>query len=362
MARAFNFSAGPGILPESVLRQAADELLDYGGSGMSVMEMSHRSKWYEDIQNRAEASLREIMDIPANYRVLFLQGGAHLQFSMIPLNLKKSGKADYWITGNWSEKAFSEAKKYVSVQAVASGKDNKFRAIPQVDVSLLSADADYFHITTNNTVCGTRIRGCDIPDTGTVPVVADMSSNILSEAYDVSKFGIIYAGAQKNMGPAGVTVVIIREDLIGKTEPWVPTMLQYSVHADNKSLYNTPPCYSIYMCGLVFDWIKGQGGIPAIQKNNEEKAALLYEAIDGSNGFYKGLVEKKDRSMMNVTFATGNEDLDKLFAQEATKLGMTNLKGYRTMGGMRASIYNAMPKAGVEALVAFMKEFQKQHA
>ena len=362
MARAYNFSAGPGILPESVLRQAADELLDYGGSGMSVMEMSHRSKWYEDIQNRAEATLREIMDIPANYRVLFLQGGAHLQFSMIPLNLKKSGKADYWITGNWSEKAYSEAKKYVSVQAVASGKDNKFRAIPEVDVSLLSPDADYFHITTNNTVCGTRIRGCDIPDTGAVPVVADMSSNILSEAYDVTKFGLIYAGAQKNMGPAGVTVVIIREDLIGKTEPWVPTMLQYSVHADNKSLYNTPPCYSIYMCGLVFDWIKAQGGIPAVQKNNEEKAALLYAAIDGSDGFYKGLVEKKDRSIMNVTFATGSEDLDKLFAQEATKQGMTNLKGYRTMGGMRASIYNAMPKAGVDTLVAFMKEFQKQHA
>jgi phosphoserine aminotransferase len=359
MARVFNFSAGPGILPESVLQQAADELLDYGGSGMSVMEMSHRSKWYEEIQNRAEASLREIMNIPDNYRVLFLQGGAHLQFSMVPLNLKKSGKADYWITGNWSEKAFAEAKKYISVQAVASGKENKFRAIPQVDVSMLAPDADYFHLTSNNTVCGTRIRGCDIPDTGSVPVVADMSSNILSEVYDVSKFGIIYAGAQKNMGPAGVTVVIIREDLIAKTEPWVPTMLQYEIHANSKSLYNTPPCYSIYMCGMVYDWVKAQGGVAAMQKINEDKAALLYAAIDGSNGFYKGLVEKKDRSLMNVTFATGNEDLDKLFAAEATKQGMTNLKGYRTMGGMRASIYNAMPVAGVEKLVAFMKEFQR---
>lgn len=361
MARVFNFSAGPGILPETVLQQAAAELLDFGGSGMSVMEMSHRSKWYEDIQNTAEATLREIMNIPANYKVLFLQGGAHLQFSMVPLNLKKSGKADYWITGNWSQKAFTEAKKYISVQAVASGKEDQFRSIPKVDVSMLSSDADYFHLTTNNTVCGTRIRGCDIPDTGSVPVVADMSSNILSEGYDVSKFGLMYAGAQKNMGPAGVTVVIIRDDLVGKTEPWVPTMLQYSVHADSKSLYNTPPCYSIYMCGLVYKWLRDQGGVPAIQKANEEKASLLYAAIDGSEGFYKGLVAKGDRSLMNVTFATGNEDLDKLFAQEATKRGMTNLKGYRTMGGMRASIYNAMPKAGVEALVAYMAEFQGQH-
>ncbi len=360
MARAYNFSAGPGILPESVLVQAASELLDYKGSGMSVMEMSHRSKWYEDIQNTAEATLREIMGIPEDYRVLFLQGGAHLQFSMIPLNLKKSGKADFWITGNWAEKAFQEAKKYISVQAVASGKANGFRSIPEVDVSLLSPEADYFHMTTNNTVCGTRIRGCDIPDTGSVPVVADMSSNILSEEYDVSKFGLIYAGAQKNMGPAGVTVVIIRKDLIGKTEPWVPTMLQYSIHAEASSLYNTPPCYSIYLCGLVFEWVKAQGGVAAIQKANEEKAALLYGAIDTSK-LYKGLVEKKDRSLMNVTFGTGNEDLDKKFAKEADALGMTNLKGYRTMGGMRASIYNAMPRTGVEALVSFMKDFERKN-
>ena len=357
MARAYNFSAGPGILPEAVLAQAASEMLDYRGSGMSVMEMSHRSKWYEDIQNRAEASLRGIMDIPENYKVLFLQGGAHLQFSMVPLNLKRGGKADFWITGNWSEKAISEAKKYISVQAVATGKENGFRAIPEVDVSLLSPDADYFHLTTNNTVCGTRIRGCDIPDTGTVPVVADMSSNILSEVYDVSKFGLIYAGAQKNMGPAGVTVVIIREDLIGKTEPWVPTMLQYSIHAENKSLYNTPPCFAIYVCGLVFEWVEAAGGVAVIQKANEDKAALLYGAIDDS-AFYKGLVEKKDRSLMNVTFTTGNEDLDKKFAKEAEAKGMTNLKGYRSMGGMRASIYNAMPRAGVESLVDFMKAFE----
>lgn len=361
MARAFNFSAGPGILPEPVLVQAASEMLDYKGSGMSVMEMSHRSKWYEDIQNRAENTLREVMDIPANYRVLFLQGGAHLQFSMIPLNLRRSGKADFWITGNWSEKAIAEAKKYISVQAVATGKSGGFRSIPEVDVSLLSPDADYFHLTTNNTVCGTRIRGCDIPDTGSVPVVADMSSNILSEVYDVRKFGLIYAGAQKNMGPAGVTVVIIRDDLVGKTEPWVPTMLQYSIHAENKSLYNTPPCYAIYICGLVFEWVRTAGGVAFIQQANEEKAALLYGAIDHS-ALYTGLVEKKDRSLMNVTFTTGNEDLDKKFAREAESKGMTNLKGYRSMGGMRASIYNAMPRAGVESLVDFMKVFETDNA
>lgn len=360
MARAFNFSAGPGILPEPVLAQAAAEMLDYRGSGMSVMEMSHRSKWYEGIHFGAEATLREIMGIPSNYKVLFLQGGAHLQFSMIPLNLKKSGKADFWITGNWAEKAYQEAKKYISVQAVASGKENGFRSIPQVEVSMISPDADYFHITTNNTVCGTRIRGCDIPDTGRVPVVADMSSNILSEAYDVSKFGLIYAGAQKNMGPAGVTVVIIREDLVGKTEPWVPTMLQYAIHAEGQSLYNTPPCYSIYMCGLVFEWIRAMGGVPAIQQTNEAKAAKLYAAIDGT-GFYKGLVEKKDRSLMNVTFSTGSEELDKKFAKEAEAAGMANLKGYRTMGGMRASIYNAMPVAGVDALVDFMQAFEARN-
>ncbi len=361
MARAFNFSAGPAILPESVLAQAASDMLDYKGSGMSVMEMSHRSKWYEDIQNTAEATLKEIMHIPSNYKVLFLQGGAHLQFSMIPLNLKKSGKADFWITGNWSEKAFQEAKKYISVQAVASGKDQNFLAIPEVDTSLLSADADYFHLTTNNTVCGTRIRGCDIPDTGAVPVVADMSSNILSEEYDVSKFGIIYAGAQKNMGPAGVTVVIIRDDLLDKTEPWVPTMLQYSIHAEAKSLYNTPPCYSIYICGLVFEWVKKNGGVAAMQKINEAKAAKLYARIDQSP-FYQGLVEKKDRSLMNVTFKTGKEELDKAFAKEASEIGLTNLKGYRSLGGMRASIYNAMPMAGVDALVSFMDGFEKKYA
>jgi len=360
MGRAYNFSAGPGMLPEPVLAQAAAEMLDYKGSGMSVMEMSHRSKWYEDIQNGAEASLREIMQIPENYKVLFLQGGAHLQFSMIPLNLKKSGKADFWITGNWSEKAFQEAKKYISVQAVASGKEQSFKSIPKVNTSLLSPDADYFHLTTNNTVCGTRIRGIDIPDTGNVPVVADMSSNILSEEYDVSKFGIIYAGAQKNMGPAGVTVVIIRDDLVMKTEPWVPTMLQYSIHADNKSLYNTPPCYSIYICGLVYEWVRNQGGVKALQMMNERKAEKLYAAID-ETGFYQGIVDKKDRSIMNVTYKTANEDLDKAFIKEATALQLTNLKGYRTMGGMRASMYNAMPEAGVDTLVAMMKDFEKKN-
>ena len=357
MARVFNFSAGPGILPEAVLKKAAEELLDYKGSGMSVMEMSHRSSWYENIQKKAESDLREIMNIPSNYKVLFLQGGAHLQFSMIPLNLKNTGKADYLVTGVWGKKACAEAKKYVSVNVVASSEEGKYTFVPKVDKANLQSDADYYHITTNNTVYGTRLRDKDIVALDNVPLVADMSSNILSEVYDVSKFALIYAGAQKNMGPAGVTVVIIREDLIKEIDSQIPTMLHYKIHADNSSLYNTPPCYSIYMCGLVYEWVKNQGGVEAVQKINEQKAQMLYDCIDQSK-LFKGTVEKYDRSLMNVNFVTGSEDLDKKFIKEAEARGLANLKGYRTVGGMRASIYNAMPVEGVKALVEFMKEFE----
>lgn len=361
MARVYNFSAGPGTLPEEVLKQAAEEMLDYKGSGMSVMEMSHRSSWYEAIHNKAQSDLREIMNIPDNYKVLFLQGGAHLQFSMIPLNLKKNGKADYLVTGNWAKKACQEGKKYLNANIVASSEDKQYSYVPKISRDDLSSDADYLHITTNNTVFGTRIRDKDIVCLDNVPLVADMSSNILSEVYDVSKFGLIYAGAQKNMGPAGLTVVIIREDLIREVDPQIPTMLQYKIHADNNSLYNTPPCYSIYICGLVFEWVKKNGGVEAIQKKNEEKAKLLYDCIDSSS-LFKGTVEKYDRSIMNVNFVTGSEELDKKFIREAGERGIANIKGYRTVGGMRASIYNAMPVEGVKALVEFMKEFEAKNS
>jgi len=361
MARVYNFSAGPGTLPEEVLKRAAEEMLDYKGSGMSVMEMSHRSSWYEEVHNNAANTLKEIMNIPDNYKVLFLQGGAHLQFAMVPLNLKKTGKADYLVAGQWGKKAAAEAKKFISVNVVASSEDKTYCYIPKIEKSMLSEDADYFHITTNNTVFGTRLRDKDIVCLENVPLVADMSSNILSEVYDVSKFGIIYAGAQKNMGPAGVTVVIIREDLIKDVDASVPTMLQYKIHADQNSLYNTPPCYSIYICGLVYEWVKKNGGVEAMQKINEEKAKLLYDCIDNSS-LYKGTVDKYDRSIMNVNFKTGNEELDKKFIKEATERGLVNLKGYRTVGGMRASIYNAMPVEGVKALVEFMKEFEAKNS
>lgn len=361
MSRVFNFSAGPGILPEEVLKQAANELYNYKGSGMSVMEMSHRSAWYDAIQKKAESDLREIMDIPNNYKVLFLQGGAHLQFSMIPLNIKNSGKADYFITGNWAKKAYKEGSKYMDAKAVASSEDKQFSYIPKLDKSDLRADADFLHITTNNTVFGTRIKQEDIVCLDDVNLVADMSSNILSEVYDVSKFGIIYAGAQKNMGPAGVTVVIIREDLIKDVDALVPTMLQYKTHSEKDSLYNTPPCYTIYICGLVYEWIKKNGGVAAMQKINEEKAQMLYDCIDNSK-LYKGIVEKPYRSLMNVNFVTGSEELDKKFIKEAAEKGIANIKGYRTVGGMRASIYNAMPVEGVKALVKFMKEFEANNS
>jgi len=355
MNRVYNFSAGPSALPEEVLEIARNEMLDWHGSGMSVMEMSHRSKWFDDIIKKAEADLRDLMNIPANYKVLFLQGGAWTQFAMVPMNLMKKGKADYVNTGEWSKKAISEARKYGKVNVVASSEDATFSYIPELDPGTFSRDADYFYITTNNTIYGTRYT--KLPGTGNVPLVADMSSNILSEVYDVTKFGLIFAGAQKNMGPAGVVVVIIREDLITDVQPEVPTMLQYKVHAENNSLFNTPPCYSIYICGLVFEWLKKLGGVPEMQKINEEKAAILYDFLDNSK-LFKGTVRKQDRSLMNVPFVTGNKDLDAQFVKEAAENGLVNLKGHRSVGGMRASIYNAMPVEGVKKLVEFMKDFE----
>lgn len=359
MNRVYNFSAGPSVLPEPVLKKAADEMLDCGGSGMSVMEMSHRSKEYDAIIKGAEALLRELMDIPANYKVLFLQGGASSQFAMVPLNLiGKTGKADYVITGQWSKKALQQAEKYGACVKIASSEDAVFNYIPELDPSTFSKDASYFHITTNNTIYGTRYT--KLPDTGSVPLVADMSSNILSEVYDVRRFGLIYAGAQKNMGPAGLTVVIIREDLIGSALDITPIMFNYQTHADNDSLYNTPPTYSIYIMKLVLEWLKGQGGIPAMQKINEEKAAVLYDFLDSSSMF-KGTVVKKDRSIMNIPFVTGDDDLNAAFIKEAASKGFVNLKGHRTVGGMRASIYNAMPVEGVQKLVELMKDFEAKN-
>jgi len=325
---------------------------------MSVMEMSHRSKWFEEIIKKAEADLRELMNIPSNYKVLFLQGGAWTQFAMVPLNLMKKGKADFVNTGYWSKKAIGEARKYGKVNIVASSEDENFSYIPELNPDTFSKDADYFYITTNNTIYGTRYT--KLPETGNVPLVADMSSNILSEVYDVTKFGLIFAGAQKNMGPAGVVVVIIREDLISDVQPEVPTMLQYKVHVENGSMFNTPPCYSIYICGLVFEWLKKLGGVPAMQKINEEKAKILYDFIDNSK-LFKGTVRKEDRSLMNVTFVTGDKDLDTKFIKEAEANGLVNLKGHRSVGGMRASIYNAMPIEGVKKLVEFMKDFEAKN-
>lgn len=351
----YNFSAGPAVLPEEVLECARDEMLNWHGSGMSVMEMSHRSKWYEEIIKKAELDLRDLMNIPSNYKVLFLQGGAYTQFAMVPLNLMKKGKADYVNTGYCSQKAIAEARKFGKVNVVASSEDEAFTRIPDLDPKTFSRDADYFYITTNNTIYGTRYTA--LPDTGRVPLAADMSSNILSEVYDVSKFGLIFAGAQKNMGPAGVTVIIVRDNLISDTSPEVPTMLQYKVHVENESMYNTPPCYSIYVCGLVYQWLKKLGGVPAMQKINEEKAGILYDFLDNSSMF-QGTVVKEDRSLMNIPFVTGNRELDAKFLREAQTKGFVNLKGHRSVGGMRASIYNAMPVEGVQALVDFMKDFE----
>ncbi len=361
MARVYNFSAGPSVLPESVLRRAADEMLDYQGSGQSVMEMSHRSKTYDAIIKECEALLRSVMNIPDNYKVLFLQGGASSQFAMIPLNLMTgSGKADFLITGQWANKAYQEASRYGETKVIASSKDKTFSYIPEWDSADFTKDADYFHICMNNTIYGTKFT--KLPETGDVPLVADVSSCILSEPIDVSRFGMLYAGAQKNMGPAGLTVVIIREDLIGEAQACTPTMFKYSIHADNGSMYNTPPCYSIYICKLVLEWLRDEiGGLEKMKEINEKKAAMLYEFLDSSK-LFRGTVEKKDRSLMNIPFVTGNEELDAKFVKEAAAAGFVNLKGHRSVGGMRASIYNAMPVEGVEKLVEFMKAFEAANA
>ena len=361
MARVYNFSAGPSMLPEAVLTKAAAEMLDYEGSGQSVMEMSHRSKVYQSIIDTTEALLREIMNIPDNYKVLFLQGGASSQFAMVPMNLMTgNGKADYIITGQWAKKAYKEAARYGNARAVASSEDKTFSYIPKVTKADLDPEADYVHICMNNTIYGTVYH--DLPDTGDVPLVADISSCILSKPIDVSKFGILYAGAQKNMAPSGVTVVIIREDLIGKAMDITPTMFNYQTHADNGSMFNTPPCYTIYVMKLVLEWIKNEiGGLDKMQEINEKKAAMLYDFLDNSK-LFKGTVVPEDRSLMNVPFVTGNEELDAKFVKESTAAGFVNLKGHRSVGGMRASIYNAMPVEGVEKLVAFMQKFEEENA
>lgn len=348
------------MLPESVLRRAADEMLDYEGSGQSVMEMSHRSKVYQGIIDSAEALLREVMGIPDNYKVLFLQGGASSQFAMIPMNLMTgSGKADYVVTGQWAKKAYKEAARYGNARVVASSEDKTFSYIPKLNPATFDPEADYFYICMNNTIYGTVYH--TLPDTGKVPLVADASSCILSKPIDVSKFGILYAGAQKNMGPAGVTVVMIREDLIGHAMDITPTMFNYQIHADNGSMFNTPPCYAIYMLKLVLEWLKNDiGGLENMQAINEKKAALLYGFLDQSKLFH-GTVVPEDRSLMNVPFVTGDADVDAAFVKAATEAGFVNIKGHRSVGGMRASIYNAMPVEGVEKLVAFMQEFEKQH-
>lgn len=350
------------MLPQAVLEKAASEMLDYQGSGQSVMEMSHRSKTYQAIIDEAEALLREVLNIPDNYKVLFLQGGGSTQFAMIPLNLKKNGKADYVITGQWAKKAAAEARKYLDVNVAASSADTTFTYIPKLDPATFSKDADYFYICLNNTIYGTHYSPEQLPDTGDIPLVTDASSCILSEPMDVSKFGLIFAGAQKNMGPAGVTVVIIRDDLIREVPETVPTMLTYKIHADNGSMYNTPPCYSIYMVKLVLEWLKNDiGGVEKMHEINKAKAAKLYEFLDNSK-LFKGTVEKDSRSLMNVPFVTGDKDLDAKFVAEAAKAGLVNLKGHRTVGGMRASIYNAMPMEGVDALIDFMKKFEAENA
>ena len=359
MERVYNFSAGPSMLPVPVLERAAKEMLCYEDSGMSVMEMSHRSSVYEKIIGDAEKLLRELMNIPDNYKVLFLQGGASTQFAAVPLNLmNKNQKADYILSGQFSTKAYQEAQKYGNAVAVASSKADNFSFVPTVAREAFSKDADYVHICLNNTIYGTKFPY--LPDTGDIPLVADLSSCILSEPIDVSKFGLIYAGAQKNMSAAGLTVVIVREDLIGNARKDIPTMLDYKVMADNGSMYNTPPTYCIYIAKLVYEWILETGGLTAMQERNRKKANLLYDYLD-SQDYYLAPVRKDCRSMMNVTFVTGNADLDKQFATEAEKAGLKNLKGHRSVGGMRASIYNAMPIEGVEKLVAFMKEFAIKH-
>ena len=354
MSRIYNFSAGPSMLPLPVLEKAASEMTDYNNSGMSVMEMSHRSSVYDAVIKEAEQNLRKLMNIPDNYKILFLQGGATTQFAAVPLNLMKNGKADYIVSGSFSKKAADEAAKYGEVKILASSKDKNFTYIPYVDK--FSPDADYVHICFNNTIYGTTYNY--IPDTGDIPLVADVSSCILSKPIDVTKFGVLYAGAQKNMAPAGLTVVIVREDLLGNARPTTPVMLNWQVQADNGSMYNTPPCYCIYIANLVYKWLLDMGGLTEIQKINEYKAGLLYDYLDRSE-LFKPTAQKEYRSIMNVCFVTGNEEIDKKFCSEAAKAGLVSIKGHRSGGGMRASIYNAMPVEGVEKLVRFMEEFEK---
>ncbi|MCP8970730.1 3-phosphoserine/phosphohydroxythreonine transaminase [Ectobacillus ponti] len=358
MERVYNFSAGPSALPLPVLERAQRELLNYRGTGMSVMEMSHRSGAFQEIATEAESLLRELMNIPSGYQVLFLQGGASLQFAMVPLNLFRNKKADYVHTGSWSKRAIAEARKYGEVTVAASSETQKFTSIPALRRDMFSPDADYIHITTNNTIEGTKFPA--IPDTGSIPLVADMSSNILSEQYDVSQFGLIYAGAQKNIGPAGLTVVIIRDDLIGHAEASCPTMLNYETHTANGSMYNTPPTYGIYMAKLVFEWLRDLGGVPAIEQINREKAQLLYNTLDESD-FFQSPVAPADRSLMNIPFTAPTPELEAQFIREAKAAGLETLKGHRSVGGMRASIYNAMPLEGVQKLVAFMQEFERRN-
>ena len=359
MGRVYNFSAGPAVLPESVLKEAAAEMLDYNGTGMSVMEMSHRSKAYDEIIKTAEADLRDLMNIPDNYKVLFLQGGASQQFAMIPMNLMKNKVADYIVTGQWAKKAYQEAQKYGKANKIATSEDKTFSYIPDCSDLPISEDADYVYICENNTIYGTKFK--ELPNTKGKLLVADVSSCFLSEPVDVTKYGVIYGGVQKNIGPAGVVIVIIREDLITEDVlPGTPTMLQYKIHADADSLYNTPPAYGIYICGKVFKWIKEMGGLEAMKEHNEKKAKILYDFLDESKMF-KGTVVKEDRSLMNVPFVTGDTELDAKFVKAAEAAGFKNLKGHRSVGGMRASIYNAMPIEGVEALVAFMKKFEEEN-
>ena len=359
MSRVYNFSAGPAVLPEEVLREAAEEMLDYRGTGMSVMEMSHRSKDFQNMIDEAEADLRELMDIPGNYEVLFLQGGASQQFAMIPMNLMKNGTADYIVTGQWAKKAAQEAGKYGKVNIIASSADKTFSYIPDVTDLPISEDADYVYICENNTIYGTKYK--ELPDTKGKLLVSDVSSCFLSEPHEVTKYGVIYGGVQKNIGPAGTVIVIIRKDLItDQVLPGTPTMLKYKTHAEAGSLYNTPPAYGIYICGKVFKWLKKQGGLAAMKERNEKKAKILYDYLDASKMF-RGTVVKKDRSLMNVPFVIGDEELEAKFVKEAEEAGLVSLKGHRTVGGMRASIYNAMPIEGVEALTAFMKKFEEEN-
>ena len=359
MERVYNFSAGPAVLPEEVLKEAADEMMNYHGSGMSVMEMSHRSKWYQDIIDEAEADIRELLNIPDEYKVLWLQGGGHTQFAMVPMNLMPNRVADYIITGAWAKKAWKEANLYGTANAIASSEDKNFSYIPDCSDLPVSKDADYVYICENNTIYGTKYH--KLPNTKGKLLVSDVSSCFLSEPMDVTNYGYVWGGVQKNVGPAGVAIGIIREDLIREDVfPSTPTMLKYKTYADNGSMYNTPPCYNIYICGLVFKWLKKMGGLSVMKERNEAKAKVLYDYLDQSN-LFKGTVAKEDRSMMNVPFVTGDKDLDAKFVKESVENGFENLKGHRSVGGMRASIYNAMPIEGVQKLVEFMKEFEKNN-